>query len=178
MRKVLGGVVCNELSLVDNNDLVADRLHLGQDMRGKNYGVVLSELLDERAYLDYLLRVKTYGRLVEYQHLGIPDQRLSQTHTLLVALGKVADNALLHIGDLHEAAYLIEMGALRKPALFQVVHEIKVLHDGHVKVQRRKLRQIADAFLCLLRLLQDIVAVDQHLALRRCQIAGDDVHGR
>ena len=145
-------------------------------MRGKNYGVVLSELLDERAYLDYLLRVKTYSRLVEYQHLGIPDQRLSQTHTLLVTLGKVADNALLHVGDLHEAAYLIEMGALRKPALFQVVHEIKVLHDGHVKVQRRKLRQIADVLLCAHWILQDIDAVDERLSARGGEVAGQHIH--
>ena len=47
----------------------------------------------------------------------------------------------------------------------------------HVGVEGRDLRKIADAGFSGLRFLQNVVAVDQHLARGGAQITGHNVHG-
>ena len=89
-RQLIGkgslGIVCDYPAFVYYDDLIADRLHLGKYMRGQYNGVVLAELFDKGAYLDYLARVKTHGRLIEDKHGGIAHQRLCKTDTLSVTL--------------------------------------------------------------------------------------------
>ena len=83
---VFGTFVCDDLSLVYDDDAVAYRLNLGQNVRRKNDGMILAEVLDEVAYLNDLLRVETDGRLVENKHLRVADERLRNADTLTVAL--------------------------------------------------------------------------------------------
>ena len=45
------------------------------------------------------LRVEADRRLVEDQHLGIAEERLGEAHALPVALGELADEPVLHVGD-------------------------------------------------------------------------------
>ena len=44
------------------------------------------QILYKRSYLNYLVGVESDGRLVEYQHLGVADQCLSNTDSLSVTL--------------------------------------------------------------------------------------------
>ena len=165
--EVLGGVVSHQPAAVDYNDLVADRLHLGQDMGGQDNRVVPAKFLDKGANFDDLLRVESDCRLVQDKHLGVADKRLRQSDTLLVALGQVADNAPGYVGDLHQAANLRQVGFPRQLAFLEIVNEIKVLHHRHVEIERRLLRKVADILLCAHRILQDIHAVDQRLSAGR-----------
>ena len=56
--------------------------------------------------------------------------------------------------------------------------ERQVLHDRHVGVERRRLRQIAGPALGLDRLVEHVEARDDRLALRGRHVAGQDAHRR
>ena len=55
-------------------------------MRRENDRVRLAERSDEVPDLDYLLRVKTDGRLVEDYNARVADERLRDADSLLIAL--------------------------------------------------------------------------------------------
>ena len=104
--------------------------------------MLLRQFTDQFTDLNNLLRVKTYGRLVEYQHLGIPDQRLSQTHTLLVALGKAADEIISQRKELEELRayktrmemqYLDDIGNLLEPLKLQSALESEIFKYNYRK---------------------------------------------
>ena len=71
--------------------------------------MLFAESRDEVAYLDDLLGVKTDGRFVKNQHIGISDERLGDADALAVAFGKVAYRALIHVLDADDLAYLVQM---------------------------------------------------------------------
>ena len=76
-------------------------------MAGEYYRVVFSQLFYKGPYLDYLLGVESYRRLVQNQDSWIPDKRLCKPHSLLIALGEVLDNSVEHIVYLDKLAYLL-----------------------------------------------------------------------
>ena len=78
--------VSHEAAVVDDDHALADRLHLRQDVGGKNDRVALAEALDQVADLDDLLRVEADGRLVQNQDGWVAEQRLRDADALLVAL--------------------------------------------------------------------------------------------
>ena len=159
--------------------MVADRADLRQNMGAEDHGMILPQLADQITDLDDLFRIKTYRGLIQNNNLRVAKDCLRQSDSLSVTFGKVPDQTLLHIGDLchfHDLVNLLLPLFFRH--FFQFCHEVQVFSDSHVNIQRRKLRQITDGTLCLLRIFLDIFAIDSHSALRGCQITRDDVHGR
>ena len=61
--------------------------------------------------------------------------------------------------------------------LLQLRAEAQILRHRHIRIQGRQLRQISDVLPGGLRLLQDVVALHQDLALRGGQIPGHHIHG-
>ena len=57
-------------------------------------------------------------------------------------------------------------------------HKAQIFLRRHIHVQRRLLRQIADELFGLHGFLCNGMPINQHLAVRCAQTAGDDVHGR
>ena len=86
--------------------------------------MVTAQVLDQGADLNDLLGVQAHGGLVQDQHRGVADERLGNAHTLLIALGQVADEPVIHILDLHQLADLFDVLLPGQPGLFQVVHEV------------------------------------------------------
>ena len=84
--KVFGSIICCDNALIDDNYSVADCLYLGQDMGRKDNGMLLSQPLDKVSYIKYLLRVKTYSRLVENKYLRISNDCCCKTDSLLITL--------------------------------------------------------------------------------------------
>ena len=66
-------------------------------MGGEDNGMLLTQLLYKVAYLYYLLGVKTHGRLVKNQNLGVAYKRLSDAHTLFITLGKVLYESVFYV---------------------------------------------------------------------------------
>ena len=147
-------------------------------MAGQNDRVGLTQIPDQGADLDHLRGVKADGRLVQNDDLGCAQQRGGNADTLAVALGQVADEPLLHplqtragSGMLYRRnAVCLFAGAL------QLGHKKQILPRGHLRIERRQLRQIADAGLGLCGFLCNIMAVDSHGAVCGGNIAGYDIH--
>ena len=66
-------------------------------MRGQNNRVVFTETGYKISYLDYLLGVKTDGRLIKNKYIRVAYKRLGKAYTLTVALRQVLYKAVLHI---------------------------------------------------------------------------------
>ena len=86
VREGVRRAVGHKAAVVDDDHALADRLHLRQDVGGKNDRVALAEALDQVADLDDLLRVEADGRLVQNQDGRVAEQRLRDADALLVAL--------------------------------------------------------------------------------------------
>lgn len=91
---------------MQDDNSVAHRLHLGQDVGGEQHRPGLGKVADQLPDLDNLRRVQPDRRLVQNQNFRVADQRLRQTNPLLISFGEVADHPLGHVGDpyqLHDA---------------------------------------------------------------------------
>ena len=89
--RLLDGVGGDKLALADDDDLLADCLHFGEDVGAQDDGVFAGEALDQLARFDDLLRVESGGRLVENQDVGIVNDGLREADALPVAFGELAD---------------------------------------------------------------------------------------
>ena len=170
------GAVGHNAAVVDNQDALAHGLHLGQNVGAQDNRVVAAQVFDEGADFNNLLGVQAHGGLVQNEHRGVADQRLGNAHALLIALGEVADEPVVHVFDLHQLADLLQVLLPGELGLLQLIHEVQVLFHRHIHVQGRQLRQVADHFLDLVGLLQGVLSRDRHLAGGGGEVARDDVH--
>ena len=77
-------------------------------------------------------------------YLWQPSLTAGQPDTLLIALGKVLNDAVLHMGDLHQIADLGNVSLFRKLYLFQIVHKFQIFDYSHIRIQGRKFWKIAN----------------------------------
>ena len=82
----LGGL--EDLSRVDDQDAVAQRLDLGEDMARQQHGLAVGQHLADDVLEDRLhQRIEAGGGLVEHEELRLSGQRCDEGHLLAVALG-------------------------------------------------------------------------------------------
>ncbi len=93
------GALGHDAAAIDDHHPIADHGDLRKDVGREDDGVLAGQGPDEGADLGDLLGVETDGGLVQDQHLGVAQQRLGQAHALAIALGQLADEAALHVGD-------------------------------------------------------------------------------
>lgn len=89
--QLLQTACCRQMPFGKDQDLLADCLHLTEDMAGQDNCMCPAQLPDELADLDDLCRVQADRRLVQNDEPGAAQQCLCNAHPLLVALGKAAD---------------------------------------------------------------------------------------
>ncbi len=174
-RKV---VVGHHFAGGDDEHALAGGGHLWEDVGGEHDGVLAGERLDQLPHLDDLGGIEADGGLVEDEHLRVAEQRLGEAHSLPLALGEVPD---------HPLDELVAVGLLRHPLDLDAARlggdaldrgdEGQVVAHRHLRIERRVLRQVADALLHLERLLEDVEAAHFHAAARRRDHAGEDAHG-
>ena len=137
------------------------------------------EALYKLAYLDYLLRVEADGRLIKDDDLWVSEQRLRDADALAVALREIADEPVRHVGDLRDLHNLRDLPLdIALGDALCLGDKLQVLPRRAVDVQRRLLREVADELFGLVRVLEDIVSVDAHIAGGGGKAAGHNVHGR
>ena len=158
---------------------VTDGLDLAQNMAGQNDRVGLAQVTDEGADLDHLRRIQTDGWLVKDDDFRRAQQRGGNAHALAVALGQVADEAMLHPLQARAGGGLFHRGGAVGflAGTFQLGHKQQIFLHGHILVQRRQLRQVADAGFRGGRFIGNVVAVDFHRAVGGGNVASDDIHG-
>ena len=120
------------------------------DVGAQDDGVIARQRLDELADLDDLLRVEPGGRLVEDEDVRVVDQRLREADALLVALGELRAEAVglcrMTLRAIHDGADP-RLRCSRERHAFDLGHERQVFRDCHVRIKRRRLRQVARAAL-------------------------------
>ena len=136
-----------------------------------------AQVPDQRPDLDHLGRVQAHGRLVQNDDLRAAHQGARQPHPLFVALGQVADKPSAHALQPGAGHGLFHLAcALGTAHALQLCGKAQIFLHRHIRIERRLLRQIADAGPRLSRLLQHIVAVDGHGAAGGGNVPGEDVH--
>ena len=138
----------------------------------------LAQIVDQVADLDHLGGVQANGGFVQDDHLGAAQQRGGNANALAVTFGQVADQPLFHFlqpGALHGVLYILHAVSFLFHA-FQLADKQQVFLHGHIGIQRRNFRQVADAGFGLLGLFLNIMAVNGNGAARGRKIPGDHVH--
>ena len=87
------------------------------------------------------------------------------------------NGTVIDLGDLDKFADLRNMRFAGKLDLFEIIHEIKVLLDRHVHIQRRLFGKITNHRLGFDRIFIDVVAADGDFAFSCGKASGNDVHG-
>ena len=176
-RQLLQTARCRQPAFGQDQHLLADRLHLAQNMTGQDDRVGLPQLPDEFADLDDLRRVQADGRLIEDDEFRAAQQRLRDAHPLPVALGEAADEPgqnLFQPGAAGCAAHLLfPLGFLDA---LELGRKVQIFLHRHLRVKGRLLRQITDALLCCIGLLRQRVPRHRDLPAGSGQISGQDVH--
>src|SRR5262249_6899474 len=153
---------------VDDHDAVADLRDFGQDVRRKHDRMLAGEAVDEPANLMNLARVESDGRFVEHQDRWIVNDGLRQAHALAITFGKLAADAMAHVGKPtnleHALDRVVDFGTVQTA---QFSDEAQVRFHAHIGVKWWALGQITDTPARRQRLAKDVQAVNQHRALRR-----------
>ena len=129
------------------------------------------ELLDEVARLARLARVEARGRLVEDQRLGFVDDRLREADPLPQPARQPADHLVAAFVEAARLDRVVDARASpRRRHAAQLAHQLEEAGDAHLVVERRGLRQVADAAAHLERLREDVEACRRSRSprLRRC----------
>src|ERR1019366_8459102 len=170
-------ILSDQFALADDDDAFAGLLHLAQNVRAEDDGVLAREGLQQLADFDDLLGVETAGGLIQDQHIRVVDDGLRDADTLAEAFGQLADQLGPNVAQGAAPDYLV------RPALdvgarnaFDLPHKREVLDDLHFWVQRRGFGQVADAFLDLHRVLQHVETGNRGFAGRGREEAGEDAH--
>ena len=162
----------------DHEDLVADGLHLGQDVGAEQNRMGLAQLPDELPDLNDLEGVQPHRGLIQNDDSGAAQQRLGNAYPLAVALGERGDAAVAHAGEPGLFHHLRDLAFQRPaPQPLGLAHEPQVFHRGLVQIKGWLLRQVADEPLGRAGLLENVVPVDAHTPACGGQAASYDVHG-
>ena len=141
--------------------------------------MVLCQLPDQLPDFDNLLRIQSHRRFIQNNNLRISQDCLGQSHSLTVTFGQIFYQTLLHIGDSYHFHHIFDLIFPSVPGNFlQLCREFQILFHCHIKIQRRLFRQIANTFFCLLRLLQNIMSVNNHLTVCGSNVPRHNIHGR
>ncbi len=110
--------------------------------------------------------------------VGIMDQRLGQTNTLLVAAREPLNQLRALIDDI---GFFERLADARRPLVrgnvFDSQDEIEIGLDGHIRVNGRRLWQIANVPAHLHRISEDIESGDAGRPGCSGHISGEDAHG-
>ena len=91
LRQLLRRTAGNQLAVREDQHIIANRLHLAQNMAGQDDRVGLAQFPDQAAHLQNLRGVQPDGRLVQYNDFRFTQQRGGNAHPLAVTLRQIAD---------------------------------------------------------------------------------------
>lgn len=168
----------HQLSPGNHDDLVADGLHLRENVGAENDGMSLPQRLDQIPDFNDLDGVQADGRLIQNDDLGSSQQGLGNAHPLPVALGQVRDAPVGHRPNSGLPDHFFNLP--RQPGPPQALgpaHKAQIFQRRLVHVEGRLLREIADEPLGLARLVKHVMAADADTALRGGQAPRHDIHG-
>ena len=143
---------------------------------GKNDRVRFAQAANQVADLNDLLGVKTYRGFIKNDDLGIADQRLRNAYSLAVALGKRANDLVVHIADLYRFADLFDVLTALQLTTLEVVCKVEVFPNGHIQIEGGLLGEISDQLFCTNGVAENINARNASLAGGGRKISGENIH--
>jgi len=169
-------LIGDDLSVVDDDDGVADGGNLLHDVGGEDDGLALAHVTNELSDFDNLVGVQSRGGLVKDEHLRVVDDGLCQSHTLAVALAELGDAFgafrrepdLLNdfVNSLYDVGKSVEPGDV-----------LQVFADVHFEVEGVVFRKVANQSLRLDGMLSNVYAAHAYAAAVKGDVAGDALHG-
>src|SRR5439155_20073577 len=116
------------------------------DVARQPHGPFASELLDQVPRLARLAGVEAGGRLVEDEGVGLVHYRLGQAYPLAETTREPADDLLASVGEAACIDRVVDVCASpRWRHTAQLAHQRQEAGHAHLVVERRGLRQVADA---------------------------------
>src|SRR5690242_7153153 len=94
-RQPIRSVFRDNTAATDDDDPLAYRGRLGQDVGAKDHRMGARQALDQFSDLDDLFGIEADRWFVENEDWRVVDERLRESHTLPVAPRKIADQAVL-----------------------------------------------------------------------------------
>ena len=150
LRQVLRRVDRHDLSTIDDDDAIGDLADLGQDVRRQHNRVLAAQADQQVAHFDTLFRIEARGRLVEDQHFRLVHDGLRQADALLESLRQGGDALARDLAQRRAVDRAIDAGRSPRPRhVLDLSHEIQILTDRQLRIQRGILWQIAKASLGL-----------------------------
>ena len=130
---------------MENQYPITNGLDLRENVGAENDSACFTQFADQGADLLHLVGVEAIGRLIQNHHIGAMDDRLSDTDTLLIALGQVGDQPVTAVS---QSALTLDRCNSRcdfipgKMAQFCGVAQIFI--NRQFWIERRIFREIAD----------------------------------
>ena len=144
-EQVLRRIARFDPAFVDDDDAAAGHLHFGQNVGGKQNGVLFAEILDQVAHLPDLVRIEAAGRLIENQKIRFVHERIGQADPLPVTFRERADEFFFHV--FQSAKFFHIANPLRDAAMrhaFQRGAVIEILRHAHVVIERDIFRHVTE----------------------------------
>ena len=156
------GALRHQLPVLDDQEPITRLADLRQQVAGDEHGVLRPpQAPDERAHLHHLPGIQPTARLVEQEQRRPVDERLRHAHALPVAMAQRGDGRVVHVAQARLLLGLGDAGGhLARGHAAQPRHEGEELPHPHLVVERRRVREEADALAHLVRVAHHVVAVD------------------
>ena len=139
----------------------------------------LPRFLNQLAHLPNLVWIKTDGRLIENEQIGLVQKRIGQTDPLAITFRKRADQFFLHLFQAAKFFHVADaFGNATMRHAFQRRAIIEILGHAHVVIERDVFRHVTEMGAGLERLLENIEAGDGGATGSRRHEAGQNSHRR
>ena len=135
------------------------------------------QIFNQCSYFYDLLRIKTYCRFIQNNHLWISHNSLCQPHSLAVTLGQVFDQTISHVRYFYHIHYFFYHRCFFIFGNFlKICHKFHIFQNGHIEIERWLFRQVTNTFFCLFRLIQYIMSINSNRTFCRCNVSCDHIH--
>src|SRR5579863_4754709 len=145
-------------------------------MRGEKDGLVFTQLSDDVADLDDLVRIQSAGGLVQDQDFGFMKECRRESNPLFVSFGKLTELFVALDGKAYERDHGLDPLAFAGQVM-DVGDETEVFTDVHVRVERVGFRKVPGPPSCLQGVFPDGDPTYGGFPAVLAKIAGQDLHG-
>lgn len=129
--------------MIHDHQLIANRLHILDDVGGEQHQSVLRRLGKEVAKVNPFLRIESHRGLVEDQKLGGSQQGLGNADPLALAAGERADFGPAFFAQVGGLDGAVDGGPAVRD-LLERGHIVEELKNGQLVIEAKALRQIAE----------------------------------
>ena len=167
--------ISSQLAVVDDDHPVADSFDLLHDVSREHDSLFASDIFDEVANFDNLVRVEARSRFVEDDHFRVRYQGLSYADTLTIAFGQSTDKLVAF----RRESGSFDDGIDTRVDIVETVdarNHCQVFADIHVEVKRIMFGQIAYDAVDVDRTRGGVEAAYRDASSVGLEIAGDDLH--